>query len=173
MFGSPQLLAIEIGEVLENWENCGPFVQIRFVVCGHQIGDWEDRVPLEPSIKCTADFHICKAFRRNDSLKDVSSSELFSVTYDAFYDYDYTTSPVLIPNFLDRFHLSEVAMGATRDKFGIVVVDVTDSLARIAVKDLRTDEIIVDREIPVHAVDEVCESYMSWGEDLIRRVRRV
>lgn len=166
IFGNPNSVAIEVGEFLSNYGNNGPYVQFQFIIESIRIGDWNDRIPLLASVERAVDFQASRAYRRNDSLERVSSTEFFSLTFDAFYNYDYASQPILLPNLRDRHQLSEIGMGALSDKIGITVADVSLGWTRIVVKDLRSNQIVADQTFPSSDLDEACNAFVSWGKEV-------
>lgn len=165
IFGDPNAIAIEIGEILPNYHNSGAcYIQFRFIVKGEGVGDWEDRIQLTAAVGYMMDFLANKPFRRQDSLSDVSASEFFFATYDVFYTQ--LNEAFVSPNLRDRHHLSDAGAGALLDKIGISVADISDGSARIVVKDFKLEQVIFDLIILSQLIDEMGNSFVNWAEGL-------
>ena len=172
IFGNPDTIAIELGEIDSSLDPGRNYIPIRFVLFGQRIGDWEYRIPLLVATGSMRTFLSCRAFRKDESLKDVDSESFFAKTYTAFYEYDYKRQPVLRPNLRDRYHLSEVAGTSICDKYGIVVADVAPGTSRIVVKEMRSSSIILDKYVESKAIEDMGRSFLDWGENEERNKER-
>lgn len=104
------------------------------------------------------------AFRRDESAGSKQPDELFASTFKAFYDYDYSRNPERRPNLRDIYHLNEVGLGATCDRFGIVVIEVADDSSRIIAKDLRSDIIVLDHLVASSEIARAGQEFIRWAE---------
>ena len=156
----------------ERWELWKPeqisktsSVQLRFIIFGQYIGEWDDRFPLTQAIVSMKEFLANSAFRRDDSLRDVDSWTFFDKTFTAFYETDYTISPWLEPdpNLRDTHHLSEVGGASICDLSGITVADISPEMSRIVVKDFRNETIVIDREFHTGEIDKMGQSFVEWA----------
>jgi hypothetical protein len=168
IFGVPATFAIETGAVERRPRDGGPYVQFRFWIDGQPYGDWEDRIPFKASVENA--YTLCKnELHRREMLFDaVSTGDVFRKVYDGFFEYDYTKDPILSPNLRDRFHLDDIAMGATQDKYGIVLVAHGVASERLIVKDMRRHSFLADLRLPAGHVESVLNSYVEWGRSQVR-----
>lgn len=169
IFGSPDKFAVEIGAVERFPGFTGLYVQFRFWIDGVPIGDWEERIFLVASISYMQIFCETAELRQGQLFEGVPATEVFQTVYAAFYAYDYSKSPVLVPNLRDRFHLDAIGMGATQDKFGLVIVASSEDAERIIAKDLREDQIIADVVVPFGFAESAGNAYIEWGRIQLQR----
>ena len=163
MFGNPEFIAIEIGELIADYGGNGPYVQFRFIINGVGMGDWDDRIPLRACIERATDFQSSKAQRLYES--EDSSKVFFERTYDAFYKYDYGSQQMLSPNLRDRHHLSEIGMSALSDKVGIAAAESSDGRIRIVVKNLQSDDFLLDTSFDSRYLDRACDAFILWAKE--------
>ena len=162
IFGHPAAFAIEIGVIERFSDSTDLFVQFRFRIGGCAIGDWDDRISLIASIENSV--IVCKNehYRREYSFEFLDSHDAFRAAYDAFFSYDYSTDPILIPSLRDRFHLDWIGMGAIQDKYGVLILQNSPNSDRIIVKDLNNGNFIVDILIKTRSVDNTLSDYITW-----------
>lgn len=165
MFGSPEKLAIEIGEPDARLVPGRDYVKVRFVLCGHVIGDWDYKVSLVTVADSVRTFLSCCSDRLDESLAGVSSETFFAQTHTAFYEYDYRTQPVLRPNLRDRYHLSEIGKDALGDHFGIMVADIDSRTSRVVVKDFRSGSFILDERLEPRDIEHACRQFLEWADE--------
>ncbi|MBL8817441.1 MAG: hypothetical protein JNL58_15545 [Planctomyces sp.] len=171
IFGKTDSFAIEVGE-LESYLNfSGIYVQFRFWIGKVPVGDWNDRISLQASIENACTILETEAMRQLSPFAQNHASDVFQAVYDAFYSYDYTKAPVVIPNLRDQFHLDEIGMGAIQDKYGLILVATSNSLERVIAKDLRQELLIADVSVPVGFVESVLREFIEWGRTLLRAAR--
>lgn len=163
IFGDSNSIAIEIGELIENFAENGPYVQFQFHFLRNRVGDWNDRIPLMASVEIAEDFLASKPYRHYQSSD--STETFFQCTYEAFYNYDYASQPILRPNLRSRFQLSEIGMSALSDKMGISAAEYDDSQTRIVIKDLRKGSFVLDRLFDTKCLDGMCETYIFWARE--------
>lgn len=163
IFGSSSF-GIEVGELASEAGTGEALIQFSFVVNNHKIGDWEDRIRLRDSLHYSRTFLDCKVHRMRPDLATVESATVFENIYDAFFDYDYTSAPLEKPNLRDRFHLDDIGLGSISDRFGLVVVDISDSNSRIIVKNLVSSEFVADQQTASANVDSAFQDYLAWGK---------
>lgn len=164
IFGNPETIAIEVGELDSFLEEGQCYIQFRFVLFGLTVGDWDDRIPLLAATGSMETFLSCRNFRQDESLAEIGSESFFAKTFTAFYDYDYQTQPILRPNLRDRYHLSEVGGDSICDKYGIAVANVTAGSSRVVVKDLRHNIVILDKCVNSREIEEMGKRFLEWGE---------
>ena len=145
IFGDRETFAIEIGAIRSFPNAPGSFVHIRFWIGNEAIGDWDDFVPLDPSVETARTIIATAEMRRKSMFGSTPSAEVFHQTYDAFYVDDDNSNP----NLRDRFHLDDIGMGAVQDKYGLVLVGATCDVERVIVKDFRSNRIISDVSMPM------------------------
>jgi hypothetical protein len=165
IFGTPEKIAIEIGDPDSCLVPGHDYVQLRFVVCGHVIGDWDYKVSLPTAVSSARTFLTCRGDRLDESLAEVSSETFFAQTHTAFYEYDYRTQPVLRPNLRDRYHLSEIGGDALCDYFGITVADIDSRTSRVVVKDFRNDSFILDERLEPSDIEHACRQFVEWADE--------
>lgn len=169
IFGSSSF-GIEVGELTTEIGSDNTLVQFRFIVGDHEIGDWEDRIRLRDSLHYSKIFLECKAHRMRGDLANADSIAVFESIYDAFFDYDYGSAPPQSPNLRDRFHLDDIGLGAISDRFGLVIVDISENDSRIIVKKFADSEIVADQQIPSLEVDKAFQEYLTWGEPQVTQM---
>lgn len=162
VFGNPHSVAIEVGETDAQIDPPQIYIQLRFVLFGQHIGDWDDRVPITMAWRNMEDFLNCKNYRRDFSLNCVDSETFFEMTFSAFYERD-ARKPPIIPNFRDRYHLSEVGGDSICDLFGIAVAEVAPNRSRVVAKDFRADQIILDDEVDSDELDRMGQEFVAWA----------
>ena len=164
IFGNPNAIGLEVGETLDEFDPPQIYIQIRFIILGHLIGNWDDRVPITQAWRNMEDFLNCEIYRREYTLDCVDSETFFERTFTAFYKRDYRLPPV-IPNFRDRFHLSEVGGDSICDLYGIVVAEVAPNRSRIVVKDFRTEQFILDDEVDSEEIEKMGQEFVEWARN--------
>lgn len=169
IFGNPQAIAIEVGELDSGLAQGRDYVQLRFLLFGNPIGDWEDRIPLLVATGNMKTFLSSSGFRQDESLAHVDSESFFTKTFTNFYEYDYQTQPVLQPNLRDRHHLSEVGGVSICDKYAIVVADVAAGTSRVVAKDLRKNIVILDECVNSGEIEEMGSHFLEWGERIANK----
>jgi len=162
-FGSVGTFAIEAGELVQFKSIQGYYIQFRFWVDNSPFGDWDDRIPLVPSIKYTQEFCENSKKRFNDACLNLSSSDLVHQLRDAFYSYDYKSGSSYVSDLRCIHHLDDVGMGAVVDRYGIVVVSFSCEIDRIVVKNLENNIIEKDISLAHGVIDSACTEYISWG----------
>jgi hypothetical protein len=172
IFGNPETIAIEIGELDSCLEEGQYYVQFRFVLLGQTVGDWDYRIPLLAATGSMQTFLSCRNYRQNESLAEINAESFFAKTFISFYDYDYKRQPILRPNLRDRYHLSEVGGESICDKYGIAVADVTAGTSRVVVKDLRHDVVILDYCVNSHDIEEMGKRFLEWGEIIVEKLKK-
>jgi len=165
IFGVANRFAIELGEI-ESWDGV-PYCQFQFWVCGLAVGDWEDRIPLRASIENMRIFCEYSTSRFDPRFHRAKAEEIVEAVYDGFFNADYTTSPVSSPNLRDRFHLDEVAMSSVIDKHGIILINTSQSDARMIVKNLKNNAIERDCDLHVGEAEQIGKLYIGWGEKIL------
>lgn len=169
IFGS-RYFGIEVGELTTEAGSGTTLVQFRFLVKDREIGDWEDRIRLRDSLHYSRVFLDCKGQRMRTDLANANSDDVFKNLYDAFFDYDYSSAPLQKPNLRDKFHLDDVGLGAISDRYGLVIVDISDKESRIIVKKFSGSEFVADQKIPSDEVNKVFQDYLNWGESKVEHV---
>lgn len=165
LFGEKTRFAIEIGSIEPLHGH--PFCQFRFWVCGTPIGDWDDCIPVRASVENMRLFCHYSTHRVNADFGHASPQEVFEWIYDAFFSADYTEQLPEVPNLRDRFHMDDIGMSATLDKFGIVLVAPSVTSTRLIVKDLSLGTFICDCRLHFGEVEEVGKAYIAWGDSLL------
>ncbi len=163
MFGNPASLAIEVGKTTTA-DDGTQYVQARLIIADQPFGNWEELISLRGCAANMKEFLKYSKLRRNPSAKDVAPEKLFASTFDAFFDYDYSSQPVLRPNLRDIYHLNEIGLGALRDQYGIVVVEVSQNLSRVVAKDLQRDQIILDHLVETSEITSAGTQFIHWTE---------
>lgn len=165
LFGTQSRFGIEVGEIAKypGWILC----QFRFWVNGLSVGDWEDRIPLLASVRYMRDFCQFSAHRIHPEFESMTSAEVFAEVYDAFYEFDYTLNKPEIPDLRDRFHMDDIGMTAVIDRYGIVLVAVSDKKARLLVRDRADGGIYNECTLEFGEVERVGMAYVAWGEKVL------
>lgn len=163
IFGKPNVIAIEVGETFEEIDPYQIYIQIRFIILGQFIGNWDDRIPITQAWRNMEDFLSCNEYRRDFTLKNVDSATFFERTFSAYYKCDYRLPPV-IPNFRDRYHLSEVGGDSICDLYGIVGAEVAPNKSRVVVKDLQAEQFILDEEIDSGEIEKMGKEFVEWAQ---------
>jgi len=170
IFGDPNRVALEIGELRTDIEPGKIYVPIQFIIFGTPIGVWDDWLQLITALRNMEDFLECRAYRRDDSLRNVDSRTFFDRTWTAFYEWDYRVLPN-VPNYRDRFHLSEIASDTIIDHYAIVVADVSDDQSRIVVMEFDTERIMLDGEIGTNEFNAMCRDFVDWANRNYEQLR--
>lgn len=168
IFGSPDTFAIEVGEV-ELLCDGRPYVPFQVIVDKQHLGDFQDRVLLFGVAVAMKSFIAMRDHRRNYEFNRCNAKKVFAKTFTAFYEGDYWSQPVTIPDLRQRYHFSEVGMDSMCDSFGIVVVEVEDNVSRIVAKDLRADRLIVDARIDTNEFYQAGYRFVDWAEEEVLR----
>lgn len=163
MFGNPESIAIEVGKTAMAADGI-KYVQFRLIIARQAFGNWAEPISLTACAANMKEFLKNSVFRKNPAAKEQGPEELFASTFDAFYDYDYSSQPVLRPNLRDRYHLNEIGLGAIRDQYGIVVVEVAPNISRVVAKDLRTDQILLDHIVETNEIGRMGVQFIEWTE---------
>ena len=171
MFGDPNQVAIEIGELDISIEHGTIYVPIQFLIFGTPIGVWDDRLQLITALRNMEDFLENRADRRDDSLRNFDSRTFFDRTFTDYYEGEYVVG-VVVPNLRDRFHLSEIASDTICDYYGIAVADVSAGKSRIVVKEFDSERIILDGEFETAKFDAMCQEFVDWATRIYRDFRK-
>ena len=168
IFGIKDTFAIEVGDIADVPTEYGIFIQFRFWIGGIPIGDWDDIIPIDPSIQYAEELCTTEVYRRERLFHAASAANVFNKVYYGYFKYDYTINPIIVPDLKDRFHLDDIGLVSIYDKYGIVLVGCTNETERIIVKDLRSDIFLVDIQLPFGFVESALKDYVAWGRSLER-----
>jgi hypothetical protein len=139
------------------------------VFIGDPIGHINSLVPSAGSAAWMLVFCENKPFRRNDSLRHVSSQEFFAEAHDRYYNDEWGPDYMgKVGNYRDWYHLTAVGVGALLDVYAIVAVDVSETTTRIVVMSYEKEAVIIDCEIPSRIIDEAGAAYVNWVKEGFR-----
>lgn len=162
LFGNRSEFAIEIGEVVTYASAPGYFIQLQLHIGNKAIGDWNDRIPIDPSIRIAKTLLVTSPERRMARFPTSDPRDVLAEVFDAFYKEISLESPDL----RDIFHVEDLGLQAVCDRFGIVVVGATAESDRCIVKDLETNAIDTDIQLPVGFFESVLTNYICWSETI-------
>ena len=166
IFGSRETIAIEVGKTFIAPDGTR-YIQFRFIIANQAFGDWNEPVLLSACVADLKAFLENRDFRKNEDARGLSANDVFALAFDRFYNYDYSSQPILRPNLRDRYHLNEIGQGAIRDRYGIVVVEIAPDSSRIIAKDLRTNEVVADHLMKSSDFVAIGNQFIDWAEGII------
>lgn len=161
MFGSKGRFGIEIGEVETIASNV--YCQFRFWMCDTPVGDWEDRISLHASAEYMRQFCQHQYMRIDRRFEALSANEIIAEVHDAFFHADPVDQFVDQPDLRDIFHLDDIGMSATIDKYSIVLVSPSALSARLVVKDWTAGGIVRECPLQFGDVERAGVEYVSWA----------
>jgi hypothetical protein len=159
IFGSASSFAIEANAFVPRGGDSRIYGSFRYWIAGIPVGDSEELILLRGSARYAIEFLNMAELRVDDDAAPESAEEAFARVYDRFY----SDSLWEHSSLRERFHLDDIAMESTRDRYGIVAIGASAGTMRVLAKDLRTECVLADGSLPIVAFDETLRSYADWA----------
>jgi hypothetical protein len=167
LFGNSDLFAIEVsnpGLIETRWH-----VSLNFWIDNEPIGDMREKISLVSSIANLRDFLQFKSDRFSPEFQGVSSEQIFYDLYTRYYEAN-SQPDVASQNLRRRFHIDDIGMSSIVDKYGIILVALSDKTARLIWKKWSDENSTYDFSLPFGEVERVGKIYEVWSESYIGKL---
>jgi len=163
LFGQPDLFAIEIGQADPQPQFHDVYIQFRFWIAKVPVGDCHEQISLSASTKAASLFCGLQPQRRRTLFPSAPAATLFQQVYEAWFSLNCFVGKSGTPDLRTLHHLDPIAMGATRDRFGLILVASPDGTDRLLAKDLNQNRFIADQTLPQGSVETILSQYIAWA----------
>jgi len=163
LFGQTDLFAIEIGQADPQPQFRDVYIQFRFWIAKVPVGDWNEQISLSASTKAASLFCDLHPQRLRTPFAPAPATTLFQQVYEAWFSLNCFVGKSGAPDLRTLHHLDPIAMGATRDRFGLILVASPDGTDRLLAKDLNQNRFIADQTLPQGSVETLLSQYTAWA----------
>lgn len=164
LFGQPDLFAIEIGQPEPQPQFHDVYIRFRFWITRLPVGDSAEQISLSASTRAASLLCDLQPQRRNTPFAPAPAATLFQQVYDAWFSLNCFFGKSGSPDLRTLHHLDPIAMGATRDQYGLILVATTDGTDRLLAKDLNQNRLIADQPLPQGSVESTLSQYIAWAK---------